>query len=66
MKPTISKLFTEFFNSEKSGGFILIGCTVLSLIVVNSSAGEGYLHFWHREIGFDTATIQFDIRSNFG
>jgi NhaA family Na+:H+ antiporter len=54
MKPTISKLFTDFFNSEKSGGFILIGCTILSLVLANSGLGEGYLHFWHLEIGFET------------
>ncbi|HEX6426518.1 MAG TPA: Na+/H+ antiporter NhaA [Niastella sp.] len=58
MKPIITKLFTDFFNSEKSGGFILIGCTVISLILANSSVGEGYLHFWHQEVEFDTPNLQ--------
>lgn len=47
----LSKLFTEFFQSEKSGSFILIACTVLSLLIANSSWGGTYIHFWHKEIG---------------
>lgn len=42
----ISKLFNNFFNSEKTGGLILIFCTVISLLVANSSMGPGYIHFW--------------------
>jgi len=57
MKPTLSRLFTDFFNSEKAGGFILIGCTVLSILIANSFIGEGYLHFWHQDIGFETENI---------
>jgi NhaA family Na+:H+ antiporter len=58
MKPAITRLFTDFFNSEKSGGFILIGCTILSLILANSNVGESYLHFWHQDIGVDAGEIQ--------
>lgn len=58
MKPIITKLFTDFFNSEKAGGFVLLGCTILSLMLANSSIGEGYLHFWHQEIGFETPNVQ--------
>ncbi len=47
----LTKLFTEFFNSEKASGFILIGCTVLSLLLANSSLGEGYQQFWYNKIG---------------
>lgn len=57
MKPMLSKLFIDFFNSEKAGGFILIGCTILSLLLANSSVGEGYLHFWHQQIGFESGSI---------
>jgi NhaA family Na+:H+ antiporter len=53
MKSTFSKLFTDFFNSEKAGGFILIGCTILALLIANSSAGGPYLNFWHHQIGFE-------------
>ena len=41
----LSKLFTEFFNSEKASGFILIGCTILSLIIANTGLGEAYSEF---------------------
>lgn len=43
-------LFKNFFQSEKSGGFILVGCTFLSLIIANSAVGEDYIHFWHSQI----------------
>jgi NhaA family Na+:H+ antiporter len=42
-----TKLFKEFFESEKAGGLLLIGCTVLSLLLANSVFSFGYLHFWH-------------------
>ncbi len=42
----LTKLFNEFFNSEKAGGLILIICTVISLIIANSGAGEAYNSFW--------------------
>jgi NhaA family Na+:H+ antiporter len=45
----VTKLFREFFTSEKSSGFILIFATALSLALVNIFIGEDYLHFWHRE-----------------
>ncbi len=46
-----TKLFKEFFDSEKSGGLILIACTIISLLLANASFGESYLHFWESEIG---------------
>lgn len=42
----LSKLFKDFFESEKLGGLILILCTVVSLLFANSSFGESYHHFW--------------------
>ena len=30
-----TKLFREFFNSEKSGGIVLIACTIASLLLTN-------------------------------
>lgn len=43
----ITKLFRDFFESEKVGGFILIICTVISLILANSIFSKEYLHLWH-------------------
>ncbi|MGL2963948.1 Na+/H+ antiporter NhaA [Flavobacterium sp. RSB2_4_14] len=47
----ITKLFNDFFESEKAGGFILIICTILSLLLANSVWSESYLHIWHHQIG---------------
>jgi NhaA family Na+:H+ antiporter len=42
----LTKLFNDFFESEK-GGVLLILCTIISLLLANSSASESYLNFWH-------------------
>ena len=41
-----TKLFNEFFNSEKAGGLVLMACTALSLVLANSNFGPAYHHFW--------------------
>ena len=46
-----TKVFKEFFESEKSGGLVLIACTLISLIVANSDFSAEYLHFWHTPLG---------------
>jgi Na+:H+ antiporter, NhaA family len=43
----LTKLFNDFFQSEKSGGIVLIFCTVLSLLLTNSNYHEQYLSIWH-------------------
>jgi len=47
----LSRLFSEFFDSEKSGGVVLICCTVLSLLLANSFLQTGYLHVWNFQLG---------------
>jgi Na+:H+ antiporter, NhaA family len=42
----ITRLFKDFFESEKLGGLILILCTLISLLLANSAFGESYHHFW--------------------
>ena len=46
----LSKTFERFFESEKSGGFLLIGCTALSLTLANSQPGPQYLAFWQTQL----------------
>ena len=41
-----TKLFKEFFDSEKAGGLVLIACTILSLILANSNFGADYHDFF--------------------
>ena len=43
---TLTKLFKEFFDSEKAGGVILIACTIISLVVANTDLGTVYHRFW--------------------
>ncbi|MEO6733155.1 MAG: Na+/H+ antiporter NhaA [Ferruginibacter sp.] len=45
----VNNLFTAFFNSEKAGGLILIGCTIVSLLLANTAFGESYHHFWQTQ-----------------
>lgn len=47
----ITTLFKDFFESEKSGGLILIAMTLLSLWLANSVFGESYHHFWQTNLG---------------
>jgi NhaA family Na+:H+ antiporter len=49
MKPT--KLFNDFFNSEKAGGILLIFCAAISLLLTNSPLGDSYQHLWHLPLG---------------
>lgn len=47
---TITKLFTEFFESEKAGGIVLVIMTAFSLIVANSALQTSYINFWNYNI----------------
>ena len=47
----LSSTFQSFFNSEKSSGILLIVCTVISLLLTNSSLGPSYLGFWQSYAG---------------
>jgi Na+:H+ antiporter, NhaA family len=46
----LSNSFNAFFDSEKSSGIVLIICTILSLLIANSSMGADYLALWHSYI----------------
>ena len=48
MKAT--KLFKEFFDSEKAGGLILIACTIVSLALANSAFGADYQGFFQTKL----------------
>ncbi len=44
-------VFKKFFESEKSGGIVLIFFTLLSLLIANSSLANSYSQFWKYELG---------------
>ncbi len=62
MSKIYSKLFEKIAEDEKSGGIILIFCTILSLIIANSPLREAYLHFWH----FSFAGLSLELWINDG
>lgn len=47
----LTETFKEFFDNEKSSGFVLILCSLLSLVVANSVVSDAYLGFWQRYVG---------------
>jgi NhaA family Na+:H+ antiporter len=55
----LTKLFSDFFNSERAGGIILLACTLVSVALANSIFSEQYSHFWHSSFG--GKTIEFWI-----
>ncbi len=46
----LTETFIRFFESEKSGGMLLLICTALSLAIANSALGSHYLAFWKTEV----------------
>lgn len=47
----ITRLFKEFFDSEKAGGLVLVIVTIISLVIANSPWQTDYVNFWHIEFG---------------
>ncbi|WP_395051913.1 Na+/H+ antiporter NhaA [Flavobacterium sp.] len=45
----VTRIFNNFFHSEKAGGLTLIFCTMLSLFLANTVFGENYLAFWQTQ-----------------
>lgn len=42
----MTKLFVEFFKTEKASGIVLILCTIISVILANSEIARSYLSIW--------------------
>lgn len=56
----MTKLFRDFFRSEKTGGLILLFCTILSLVVANIGIGDSYTDFWHAKLDLSFAGVHLD------
>ncbi len=52
----LTALFTGFFNSEKTGGFILIFCTIISILLANSGLQVPYTAFWESDVNGHSIT----------
>lgn len=55
-----SNLFKGFFDSEKVAGLLLVICTIISLIIANSSFGDGYIYFVHHSVVLSFAGISLN------
>jgi len=51
----LTRLFREFYESEKAGRIVLLFCTVISLIIANSVLSDGYSELLHHKIGLLSA-----------
>jgi len=52
----LTKTFKVFFESEKSGGLLLLFVTFISLFLANSSFQAEYTSFWETQIGHHSIT----------
>lgn len=60
MKRAVRNIFADFFESEKTGGIILIVCTIFSLVLANT-LGDSYQQFWHTRADLSFANVQLDL-----
>lgn len=47
----ISNTFNRFFESEKSGGILLVIFTSIAIVITNSAFGQDYLSLWKTMVG---------------
>jgi NhaA family Na+:H+ antiporter len=52
----LTNTFTDFFQSEKAGGIVLLFVTIASLLLANSQIQTEYIAFWNTEIGHHSIT----------
>ncbi len=47
----LTKSFKEFVENERAGAYVLIVCTIISLIIANTAFGPSYVKFFHSYAG---------------
>lgn len=52
-KNTNTAIFKNFFNSEKTGGILLIFCVLISLLIANSDIAPAFEKLLHTQLGFN-------------
>jgi NhaA family Na+:H+ antiporter len=48
---SLTTTFQRFVDSEKTSGFVLMACTVFSLLIANSPSGADYARWWQTPVG---------------
>ena len=51
----VLNVYEKFYENAK-GGTLLFICTILSLLIAQSSLSDGYLHFWNFKLGGSSLT----------
>lgn len=51
MRTKISSVFKDFFGNSQASGILLVLCVMISLMIANSSAAQGFQNFLHTEVG---------------
>jgi Na+:H+ antiporter, NhaA family len=57
----ITSLFKGFFDSERSGGYVLIVVTIISLLLTNLFVGEEFAAFFHQKVGFASGSVNLKL-----
>ncbi|MEY3983564.1 MAG: Na+/H+ antiporter NhaA [Bacteroidota bacterium] len=57
----LTALFKDFLKSEKVSGILLFVCTVISLLIANSSIGSTYASIWEYKLGFNLGPLDFNL-----
>jgi NhaA family Na+:H+ antiporter len=50
----LTRLFIEFFNSEKAGGLVLLFATIISIVLANTAWQNEFINFWNVDLGGHT------------
>ena len=57
----LTALFKDFLQSETISGVLLFVCTIISLVITNSSIGASYASFWNIKTGFNLGELAFNL-----
>ena len=57
----LSLYFKRFFNNSQASGIILIFCVLISLLIANSAAAEGFQHLLDKEVGTHLFHLEYPI-----
>lgn len=47
----LSAIYSDFIESEKSGGIVLVLATAISLLLANLAIAQDYIGFWNQPVG---------------
>ncbi|PJJ66326.1 Na+/H+ antiporter NhaA [Chryseobacterium geocarposphaerae] len=53
--------FKRFFNNSQFSGIMLILCVIISLLIANSSVGDGFQRFLDKKIGVSVFHLEYPV-----